>query len=111
MDISKIIFGLHIAIFVVGILIPFVGSNQQLKSYSFIIPVLMFHWATNNDTCFLTELESRFAKVPKKRTFIGRIISPIYNLSDDQLGLFVKTLFFALWVFVQFKLDHIDLHL
>ena len=107
MILDKIIFILHVAIFLVGILIPFIGTQVQLSIFSIVIPFLFFHWAVNDDTCALTLLESWATNTPKERTFVGRMISPIYNIPDDQIGKLVKALFFALWMVVQFRLGRL----
>ena len=106
--IDIIIRNIHIALFCYGLMVPFVGSIKELKSFSFIIPVLLFHWATNDDTCFLTQLEAYFSNKSNDRTFIGRIVGPIYNLDDNTLGKFTKSIFFLLWVFVQYKLGNMS---
>jgi hypothetical protein len=38
---------------------------------------------------------------------MGRLVGPIYNLSDNVIGKLMKTLLFGLWFFVQFKLERI----
>jgi hypothetical protein len=43
----------------------------------------------------------------KEGTFFGRLISPVYNLSDSDADRFVKGLLFLLWTLVQFRLDRI----
>jgi hypothetical protein len=46
---------------------------------------------------------------PKERTFMGRLVGPIYNLSDNMIGKLMKTLLFGLWFYVQFKLGRLPL--
>tara|TARA_R110000803_G_scaffold78022_5_gene143017 strand:- start:309 stop:638 length:330 start_codon:yes stop_codon:yes gene_type:complete len=107
MYLSRIVYFVHIIILLTGIVIPFIGNTKQLEAFSFIIPVLFFHWALNDDTCFLTQVEGYLTDQPKERTFIGRIVGPIYNLSDDAAGKLIKTILFSLWIFVQFKLGRL----
>jgi len=104
MNISDIIFGIHSGVFFSGIFIPFFGNEKQLRNYAKIIPIVMLHWITNNDTCALTLLECFFRKLPPKRTFIGRIMGPIFKLDDNILGKYVKFLFFFLWIFTLIRL-------
>ena len=101
---DKIIFGLHVAVFLTGVLMPLIGNRQFLLLYSLLIPFIFFHWSVNDDTCALTQLEMILTKEPKHRTFMGRFIGPIYNVSDDELGKMKKGLFFCLWVFAQWRL-------
>jgi hypothetical protein len=107
--IDTIIFVLHAFVVLLGILIPFIGTPHILSMYSIIIPFLFYHWAVNDDTCFLTQVEVYVTDTPKERTFMGRLIGPIYNLPDDVIGKLMKTLLFGLWFFVQFKLGRIPL--
>jgi hypothetical protein len=107
--IDKLIFLIHVLVVFAGIAIPFIGSPQILTLYSIIIPFLFYHWAVNDDTCFLTQVEVFVTDTPKERTFMGRLVGPIYNLSDDTIGKLMKTLLFGLWFFVQFKLGRVPL--
>ena len=107
MFLSRIVYFTHVIILLAGIVIPFIGNNRQLEAYSFVIPVLFFHWALNDDTCFLTQVEGYLTDQPKDRTFVGRVVGPIYNLSDDAIGKLIKTILFSLWIFVQFKLGRL----
>lgn len=106
---DRIIFGLHVMVVMLGIMIPFIKDRNFLMLYSIVIPFLFFHWAVNDDTCFLTQLECAVTNKPKERTFMGRLIGPIYNLSDDAAGKLIKCILFGLWLFVQFKLKQITL--
>jgi hypothetical protein len=65
---------------------------------------LFFHWALNDDTCALTQLESAFTDTPKDQTFMGRLMGPIYTVGDDTAGKCTKGLFFTLWLVVQWRL-------
>ncbi len=105
--IDSIIFGLHAAFVLLGLLIPFMKNKRLLELYSIIIPFLFYHWAINNDTCFLTNLEMLATDTPKDRTFMGRLIGPVYSISDDDIGKVIKSLVFFLWLFVQFRLGRI----
>lgn len=109
MFLSRIIYYIHIMILLVGILIPFIGNGKQLESFSFIIPILFFHWAMNDDTCFLTQVEEYLTEQPKERTFVGRVVGPIYNMSDDVIGKLIKSVLFSLWIFVQYKLGRLSI--
>jgi len=101
---DKVIFGLHVAVLLAGIVIPFVGRRHMLLAYTILIPFLFFHWAINDDTCALTHLECALTDQPKERTFMGRFIGPIYNVPDDEIGKLTKGLFFGLWLFTQWRL-------
>ena len=102
--IASLIFVIHLALFIFSMIIPFAGNTRQLKAYSLLVPFLMLHWATNDDTCVLTMIEERLSNVPKKRTFMGRLLGPIYTRGDTELGKLTTCLFFGLWLIVQYKL-------
>jgi hypothetical protein len=101
-------FYIHVLLLLAGIIVPFIGQTKQLEFYSILIPLLFLHWALNDDTCFLTNLEQIVTDEPKERTFMGRLVGPIYNLPDDQIGKGIKIILFSLWLFVQFKLGHLN---
>ena len=100
-------FYIHVLLLIAGIILPFIGQTKHLEFYSILIPILFLHWALNDDTCFLTNLEHMVTDTPKERTFMGRLVGPIYNLSDDAVGKAIKVILFTLWLFVQFKLGHL----
>ena len=103
----NIIFFVHVLLFLAMIVIPFVGDEVTLSLYSLIIPFLFFHWATNDDTCALTEIEMKLTGNKKEDTFFGRLIGPIYKLDNTTSGLIPKFLFLGLLLFVQHKLKRI----
>ncbi len=100
-------FYVHVFFLILGLVLPFIGGPHHLEFYSILIPVLFLHWALNDDTCFLTDLEHMMTKEPKERTFMGRLFGPVYNLSDDEIGKGIKIVLFSLWLYVQFKLGHL----
>lgn len=101
---DKIIFMFHILIFIAGVITPFIAKRPLLLAYSLLIPFIFFHWAINDDTCALTQLECLLTNEPKDKTFMGRLIGPIYNVSDDMIGKLTKGLFFTLWLITQWRL-------
>lgn len=103
----NIFFILHVILFIFAIIVPFIGNSKQLEFYSLLVPFLMFHWLMNDDTCFLTTIEKHLTNKPYEQTFSGRLIGPIYNLSDDESGKFIKMILFLLWMFVQYKTGHL----
>ena len=44
----------------------------------------------------------------KDETFMGRLVGPIYKMEENDINNLTKTLFFALWSFVQYRLGHFD---
>ena len=103
----NIIFFLHVILFVMAVVIPFTNNTDVLEFYSLVIPFIMFHWVMNDDTCALTQMEMYVTGKEKEGTFFGRLISPVYSLSDSEADKFVKCLLFFLWMVVQFRLKRI----
>jgi hypothetical protein len=101
---DKIIFGLHVAITVLGIILPFIAKRPILILYSLLVPFLFLHWVVNDDTCALTQIEMVLTGQEKHRTFMGRLMGPIYKTSDDIIDKCMKFGLFALWLFVQWRL-------
>ena len=101
---DKFIFCIHIVVLLVGLIVPFVAKRPFLILYSLTIPFIFFHWAINDDTCALTQLECLLTNEPKEKTFMGRVMGPIYSMSDDAAGKLTKGAFFTLWLFVQWRL-------
>jgi hypothetical protein len=45
----------------------------------------------------------------KDETFFGRVMGPIYKMDDTEANNFLKSIFFFLWLLVQYRLNRIDL--
>jgi hypothetical protein len=41
------------------------------------------------------------------KTFMSRVLDPVYNVSDDASGRLIKLVAFALWMLVQVRLGRI----
>jgi hypothetical protein len=106
---DKVIFFLHLIVVLMVVFVPFFGTPQLLSLYSLVVPFIFYHWAVNDDTCFLTQMEVLVTDKNKDETFMGRLIGPIYKMPDDVVGKLSKTVMFGLWFFVQFKLGRIPI--
>jgi hypothetical protein len=94
----NIIFFIHVLILVAGIVVPtLVKDVRWLEMYSLFVPFVFFHWITNDDTCCLTQLEIYFTGQDKAKTFMSRVLDPVYNVSDDASGRLIKLTAFALY--------------
>jgi hypothetical protein len=45
----------------------------------------------------------------KEETFMHRVVSPIYKMDDTDINNATKSVFFALWGFVQYRLGRFDI--
>ena len=70
----------HICIILFTILTPFTNIHKYIFLHILFVPLLIFHWKLNNDTCALTEIEKLITKEKNNnKTFIGSIIGPVYE--------------------------------
>jgi len=106
--IANIIFVIHVAMLIAAVIVPvFVKDVRWLELYSLFIPFVFFHWIMNDDTCCLTQLEIYFTGEDKAKTFMARVLDPVYNVSDDAAGRLIKLSAFVLWLLVQLRLGRI----
>lgn len=90
---------IHILIRIFIVATPFIGNEYLLTIHLLIIPFIMLHWFTNQTVCALTELErivrggcldteTFFGQIMipiyKNESFVGRIISPFYEIKDKE---------------------------
>ena len=105
----NIIFVIHLLMLAAAVIVPmFVKDVRWLEMYSLFIPFVFFHWITNDDTCCLTQLEVYLTGQEKSKTFMSRVLDPVYNVSDDASGKIIKLSAFALWMLVQVRLGRIN---
>jgi hypothetical protein len=74
---------LHIVFIAFVLLAPFSTSLEALILHAAVVPFLFFHWALNDDTCFLTWLECTLRGVPVQASFMHDLVAPIYKLHDQ----------------------------
>ena len=104
----NIIFLIHLIFLLWILIIPFTNDRRHLEFYSIVIPFLFFHWSVNDDTCALTQAEIAMTGKSKDETFMGRLVGPIYKMEENDVNKMTKTIFFALWAFVQYRLGVFD---
>jgi hypothetical protein len=92
---------LHLLFVVFIIATPFVVSDSAILTlYLLISGLMMFHWIVDDDTCALTLLESWAMGSSKPETFVGRLVAPVYRVSNTE----VKLVCLGLWMFALFRL-------
>ena len=96
-------------LFISMLVIPFLKNTQLLEMYSLLVPFIFYHWSVNDDTCALTQMEMYVTGNDKEETFFGRIMGPIYKMEDTDANKLLKTVMFALWMLVQYRLGRINL--
>lgn len=84
-------------VFVAGLLIiPFTKSNELKRMEILILLGIMAHWALNDNTCLLTELESWLTGKPVEQGFLARLIHPIYDVTAIEI--WIATLLLLLYL-------------
>lgn len=104
----NIIFLIHLLFLLWILIVPFMNDRRSLEFYSIVIPFIFYHWSVNDDTCALTQAEMYVTGKNKDDTFMGRVVGPIYKMEENDVNRLTKSLFFALWSFVQYRLGHFD---
>ena len=80
-----IVWVVHISIVLFMVLVPFLSVAWPIRLLHFVSGLTIgIHWLCHNDICFLTLLESQLRGVDYDKSFMYRIIHPIYNISDQQ---------------------------
>jgi hypothetical protein len=108
---------LHFILFLYIVCVPFLPLNTStewlFQIYFYLAPFLLIHWFLEDDTCALTELESYLSGVPKTETFVGRILSPIFLISDKSITIFTILLYIIVLYKIKnpIKLIERDLHI
>ena len=77
----------HILLVLFVIVVPFIKAAKWplLLIHFMTILTLFAHWIFNEDTCFLTLVESTLRGVPLEYSFMYQIVSPIYKIQDESL--------------------------
>ena len=104
----NIIFFIHLVLLLWILITPFLNDKRSLEFYSIVIPFIFYHWSVNDDTCALTQAEMYITGKHKDETFMGRVVGPIYKMEENDINRLTKSVFFALWAFVQYRLGHFD---
>ena len=101
---SIIVKTVHTILIAFVVLVPLFSNNELLLTYHFIIvPTIMAHWLTNNNTCALTQLEAFISgKKDTNETFLGKLINPVYAIKDTHIWMIA----FVLWLITVFKLQY-----
>lgn len=93
MFVATIIRVLHV-LFVLAILfIPFSSNTQCIEFYVVFVPFMVLHWVLNSDECVLTYIECLLTGSTKKESFLGRLLGPIYTVSNTEIYLITFILY------------------
>jgi hypothetical protein len=94
MIVANIIWFLHVCLIFFIILTPFLPNIPWtfLVLHFTTVITLLVHWLCNNDACFLTFVESSVRGIDRKESFMHSLVSPVYDIKDDQVRSLVKNI-------------------
>jgi len=78
---------IHLAIVIFIVVSPFMKKRNWMVDVLHVVSVitLVAHWYMDEDTCFLTYLESALRGIPVQESFVYSIVSPVYKISDEEI--------------------------
>ena len=78
---------IHVGVVLFIVVVPFLKKIQWTVALLHVTSVvsLLVHWYVDEDTCFLTLLESMLLGIDTKTSFMHRLVSPIYKIQDKDL--------------------------
>uniref|UniRef100_A0A6C0EB64 Uncharacterized protein n=1 Tax=viral metagenome TaxID=1070528 RepID=A0A6C0EB64_9ZZZZ len=95
---------LHSLYILFVVVTPFTNSIQLLMLHSVMIPFMILHWLTNNNTCALTIIEHSLRKRiygtdDVNECFTYRLITPIYDfkMNNEDFSSFIILVTIVLW--------------
>jgi hypothetical protein len=70
----------HYLLVLFMVVIPFIGQAPMLILHITFAVSIIVHWLGNSDVCALTLLECQLRGVPKTKSFMHQLISPVYTV-------------------------------
>ncbi len=80
---------IHLCIVLFVVIVPFLNNNYYLLMHAIIVPFILLHWVTNNNTCALTIAEHYIRElatgkpVVKSQSFMAQLIEPVYDFKKN----------------------------
>jgi len=116
MDLIGLVRVLHVALILFIIVTPFITTSWSIRALHLVTIVgILVHWFVNDDTCFLTMVESKLRGIPPTSSFMYSLVNPIYKVQDETLSKLSKVLLPLLGIITTYQLyrdgDHVMLEL
>ena len=107
-----IIMVLHFIFLLFVILTPFVGNNYFLLLHGIMVPFMMAHWYSNDNTCALTLMENKIRKIlygidpDPNDCFTYNLIAPVYEFkkNNNDISSMIYIITIVLWGFTVLRL-------
>lgn len=84
---------IHCIIVAMMLFVPFSNNRILLSCYIMYVPFIVFHWILNDDTCALTLLECYLTGNSKEESFVGRLVGPVYNITNNHIYIITFVLY------------------
>lgn len=108
---ANIIWILHLNLILFILIVPFMDCNYLLLLNSILIPTLILHWLTNDNTCALTTIEKYMRNVKtkeeEKECFTYQLIHPLFEFQKNNIDIsfFIYVITILLWLICIIKLS------
>ena len=91
---------IHALVVAWAVIAPFSKWKHLRLTYVIFAPFLMLHWLLNNDTCALTTIECALRGLDDcSDSFVHKIVSPIYKISDSTARAIAWTFTLVSWAY------------
>lgn len=91
---------IHALVLAWAMIAPFSKWKYLRLTYVIFAPFLMLHWLMNNDTCALTTIECALRGLDDcSESFVHKIVSPIYKISDSTARAVAWTFTIVSWAY------------
>jgi hypothetical protein len=84
---------IHCMIVALMLFVPFSNNKTLLAYYIIYVPFIVAHWILNDDTCALTLLECYFSGKSKEESFTGRLVGPLYKVTNNHIYIITFVLY------------------
>lgn len=82
----KLIQLVHLLLILFILLGPFLIKEKEiLLFYIVMVSFIIFHWILSSDVCALTLLEQWVTGNASEFTFVGRLVKPVYNITNRHI--------------------------
>lgn len=88
---------LHMLFVSAMILAPWSAVPRAVVAHAIVTPILWLHWYLNDDTCFLTLVESKLRGIKHTSSFFHTLVNPVYKIADDTVRKAAWTISGILW--------------
>lgn len=83
---ANFIYALHLVLVLFMVIAPFTSSLSLLILHVSFSASLMFHWYANSNACCLSLAEAYLRGTTVDKTFLNRVIEPVYVISENRMN-------------------------